>query len=151
MKWLWLSAAVLALDLGSKSLMASILATGDIAVMPGFNLALVYNTGMGFGMLADAKWRLLLLLLPLVVCAVLLYWLHTATSTLFRVAIALVIGGALGNLYERFAHGMVTDFIDVYIHKWHWPTFNIADTAISVGAVIMIVYFYRQDRASRQP
>lgn len=147
MRWLWLALAVTAADLGSKELAESMLGDGRVPLLPGLNLALAYNTGMAFGMLQDDKWRLLLLLLPLPVCGVLLYWLHTATSTLSRAAIALIIGGALGNLYERLMFGKVTDFIDVYVGQWHWPTFNVADSAITVGAVILCFCFYLEDSA----
>ena len=147
MRWLWLSLVVIAVDLGSKELATSMLSGNRISLLPGLDLTLAYNTGMAFGLLRDEKWRLLLLLLPLPICGVLLYWLHTATSTVSRVAIALVIGGALGNLYERMMFGKVTDFIDLYLGQWHWPTFNVADSAITIGAVILCFCFYREGGA----
>ncbi|MGV0005356.1 MAG: signal peptidase II [Candidatus Porifericomitaceae bacterium WSBS_2022_MAG_OTU9] len=145
MKWLWLSVVVIAADLASKEAARQILADAPIALMPGLNLSLVYNTGMAFGLLSDEQWRLPLLLLPLVICVVLLHWLYTATSVLLRLALALVIGGAIGNLYERLLLGKVTDFIDAYLYKWHWPTFNVADSAITIGVVILVFCLWKDE------
>ena len=143
-KWLWLSLAVVALDQISKAMASSeLIAYGPpVAVMPHVNLYLVYNSGAAFSLLAAAGgWqRWLLTIVAVLVVWFLVVWLGklSAEQRLSAAAIALVIGGAIGNLIDRLLFGHVVDFIDLYYENHHWPTFNIADTAITVGVMLLI-------------
>jgi len=144
LSWLWLSAAVIALDQLTKFIVIDALQPYvPHPVIPGFlNWTLAFNTGAAFSFLADQQgWqRWLFTGLALVVSAVLARWLARTPRADWRTALplALVIGGALGNLIDRVRFGHVTDFIQVYYQQWAFPSFNIADSAISVGAVLLV-------------
>ena len=120
-------------------------------VFPGFNLTLVHNPGAAFSFLSDAGgWqRYFFIVLTTVIGMALLVWLARlpAGRAMLACALALVIGGAAGNLWDRLQHGYVIDFIDVSLaDKWSWPVFNIADSAITVGAVLLILDSFRGSR-----
>ena len=144
--WLVLSAIVIALDQLTKEIaLATLEPYTPHAVIPGFlNWTLAFNTGAAFSFLHDAGgWqRWLFSILAIGVCSVLVVWLRRLARAEWRTALplALVIGGALGNLIDRLRVGRVTDFIEVYHQQWSWPAFNVADSAISVGAVLLIVF-----------
>jgi signal peptidase II len=143
-KWLWVSALVLVLDQGSKLLADSTMVLHDpIELLPSLALTKAYNTGAAFSFLGDASgWqRWFFIGLALVVCGVLLAWLRRLHATERRTALALtlILGGAVGNLIDRVLYGHVIDFIDVYYRTWHWPTFNIADSAIAIGAALLVL------------
>jgi len=144
--WLILSAIVIALDQLTKHIVLAVLQPyTPVPVIPGLlNWTLAFNTGAAFSFLHDAGgWqRWLFSVLAIVVCSVLVVWLRRLPRTDWRTALplALVIGGALGNLIDRVRFGRVTDFIEVYHQQWSWPAFNVADSAISVGAVLLIVF-----------
>lgn len=104
-----------------------------LPVVPGLNLTFGRNTGVSFGLLADTPWWVLGGL-TLVMVLGLIVWLWRSADVLVSGAIGLVIGGALGNALDRVRYGGVTDFIDVYVASYHWPTFNLADVAIVTGA-----------------
>lgn len=145
LKWLWLSAVVISLDLWTKSIASANLSLNGLGVawFPGFNFTLMHNTGAAFSFLNDAGgWqRWFFTVVALLVSAVLLVWLHRLPkdNRWLAVALALILGGALGNVYDRMTLGYVVDFIDVYYGTYHWPAFNIADSAISVGALMFII------------
>ncbi|MDP2787627.1 MAG: signal peptidase II [Pseudomonadota bacterium] len=141
--WLWLSALVLVLDQLSKlAVIERLTAYVDvIAVTSFFNLVHVHNTGAAFSLFADQPgWqRGFFVAVALVAAGVILYLLRkTAGRRLFSVALALILGGAVGNVIDRILYGHVIDFLDIYVNTWHWPAFNVADSAISVGAVLLI-------------
>jgi len=106
-----------------------------------FNLVLVFNTGVSFGMLrgAAAWWPWALSALALVIVAVLLNWLRRQPEPFLATAVGLVAGGALGNVVDRVRIGAVVDFLDFYVGTWHWPSFNTADIAISAGVGLLLV------------
>lgn len=110
--------------------------------MPYFNLTYVHNTGAAFSFLSEAGgWqRWFFAVLALVISAVLSVWLARLQKheTLLALALSLVLGGAIGNLIDRLAYGYVIDFLDVYYDTWHWPAFNIADSAITLGVMLML-------------
>ena len=112
-----------------------------IAVTPFFNLVVVWNRGVSFGMFDNAStlgpW--LLSGLALAVVAVLLIWLRRADHPLTAAGLGLIIGGALGNVIDRVRFGAVIDFLDFHVLGWHWPAFNVADSAICVGAGLLLV------------
>lgn len=144
MKWFWVSAVVLILDQCSKLLADTMLVLQQpVAVMPLVAIRKAYNTGAAFSFLSDAAgWqRWFFIGLALVVIAVLVTWLRRlpAGQTRTALALALILGGAVGNLIDRVVYGYVIDFIDFYYGSWHWPTFNIADSAIFIGAVLLLL------------
>ncbi len=112
-----------------------------IPVFPSFNLVMGWNRGVSFGMFDSQsplnQW--LLIALALAIVMYLLVWLKRADGRRIRIAIGLIIGGALGNVIDRIHYGAVADFLDVYIGDYHWPAFNIADAGITVGAVILVL------------
>lgn len=144
--WLLLSLLVIALDQLTKQIaLAELQAYVPHPVIPGFlNWTLAFNPGAAFSFLAGADgWqRWLFTALAIGVSAVLAFWLARTPRADWRNAtpLALIIGGALGNLIDRLRLGHVTDFIQVYYQDWAWPAFNIADSAISVGAVMLVVF-----------
>lgn len=152
LRWLWLSAVVVGLDQLTKSLAVSYLTLHEpLAVVPFFNLTLTYNPGAAFSFLSDeGGWqRWLFIGLAVVVVTFLVLWLRkTPRGRIWLpLALALVLGGALGNLWDRVVLGEVVDFLDVYYGRWHWPAFNIADSAISVGAVMLLLSaFFSEER-----
>ena len=144
LKWLWLSLLAVLLDQWSKLAIAdSMQLYQSIPIMPYFNLTYVHNTGAAFSFLSEAGgWqRWFFAGLALVISAVIAVWLARLKQheTLLAVALSLVLGGAMGNLIDRLAYGYVIDFLDVYYQTWHWPAFNIADSAITLGVILMLV------------
>ncbi len=145
--WLWLSLVIIVLDLWTKYLATSYLEYAQpVPVLPFFNLTLLHNTGAAFSFLAGASgWqRWFFAILAVVVSGVLIRWLMTLRDDRWlAIAIALILGGALGNLYDRLTLGYVVDFLHFYWQDYHFPAFNIADSAITVGAALMILDLFR--------
>ena len=155
--WLWLSLAIIVLDQLSKHIVLGALQPYvPHPVIPGFlNWTLAFNTGAAFSFLADQQgWqRWLFSGLAIVVSAVLARWLAKTPRSDWRTALplALVIGGALGNLIDRVRFGHVTDFIQVYYQQWAFPSFNVADSAISIGAVLLVFFgLFAQGKSAEQ-
>ncbi|MEN8206698.1 MAG: signal peptidase II [Pseudomonadota bacterium] len=151
MKWLWVSVVVLILDQCTKLLADAMLSMQQtVVLLPFLALRKAYNYGAAFSFLGDASgWqRWFFIVLALVVIGILVAWLHRLPSgnTGARVALVLILGGAAGNVIDRLVYGYVIDFIDVFYGSWHWPTFNIADSAISVGACLLLVDAFREHR-----
>lgn len=151
LKWLWVSALVIALDQLSKLWASTSLNYAEpVNLLPSLNFTLMHNTGAAFSFLSQAGgWqRWVFAVLAVLISTILVVWL-TRLKTDQRwmaVALTLVLGGALGNVWDRIYLGYVVDFIDVYYEQWHWPAFNIADSAIFVGAVMLIVDSLRGER-----
>lgn len=157
MKWLWLSALAVVLDqLTKKFAEANLILHHPVAVMPSFNWTLMYNKGAAFSFLSDAGgWqRWLFVGLSSVISIGLFFWLKNLTqadsqlinegktkqaNNVLYAAIALVLGGAIGNLIDRAVYGQVTDFIQLYYSSYYFPAFNIADSAITLGAGLLIL------------
>jgi signal peptidase II len=141
-RWLALAAAVLALDLASKAWVASVFEPGQGRDVTGFlRLVLVYNEGAAFSFLAGAGgWqRWLFMALAVAICAVLLVMLRRQhADPLVAAALALVLGGALGNLWDRATLGHVVDFVLVHAGSHAFPAFNVADSAITVGVALLL-------------
>jgi signal peptidase II len=141
---LFVSVAVFVLDAFTKWLVKEkIPLDGNVDLIPGlFRLTHLENTGAAFSLFADSPgpWpgRLLVVfsVIALVVITVLL-WRHGATINVATVSLALFLGGTLGNLCDRLLRGRVTDFLDFYVGPHHWPPFNVADSAIVVGALLL--------------
>ncbi len=139
---------VFLLDRLTKSVITSYLAVGDlIPVVPGFfNIVHVRNRGAAFGIFGGGGTAsvVVLAIVSAVAIAVLLYLIKEATTRLQIFALSLITGGALGNLVDRVMLGEVVDFLDLYARGYHWPAFNVADSAITVGVVLALVSFYRK-------
>ncbi|HEC15482.1 MAG TPA: lipoprotein signal peptidase [Sedimenticola sp.] len=152
LRWLWLSAAVIGLDLGTKRLAETVLSPYEpLKLTSFFDLTLMYNTGAAFSFLSDQDgWqRWFFVVVAVLVTLVLGGWLATLKTgeRLAAAALSLIIGGALGNLVDRVLYGHVTDFIHLHYQQWYWPAFNIADSAITVG-VVLILLARRPDSAA---
>lgn len=142
--WLLLSALIIVADQISKYLASTALIIHQpVSIVPGLNLTLVHNTGVAFSFMSDSgDWaRWFLVALALLVSLVITIWLFRLPAGLrvMPAALALVLGGALGNVWDRIQYGYVVDFIDVYYDVWHWPAFNVADSAITIGAALLII------------
>lgn len=140
--WLGLSALVLIIDQLTKILAKSNLFEGSPKVVNEFlNWTLVYNPGAAFSFLAQAGgWQRWLLTGFGIGAAAIMVWLMRkhAHQTVFALALSLLLAGAIGNVIDRMTYGAVVDFIDVHYLDWHWPAFNIADSAITLGVVLLI-------------
>ena len=150
LRWLWLSVAVLMLDQITKQLVESNFLVFEVMpLLPSVNLTLVYNEGAAFSFLSNqGGWqRWFFILIGLTVSLVLVIWINrlAVTQRLSAIALSLVVGGAVGNILDRLLLGHVVDFIDVYYREWHWPAFNVADSAISVGVVLMLIDVVREE------
>ncbi len=140
-----IAVAVLLLDRATKWLVASRIALHDsISIIPGFfRLTHVQNRGAAFGLFSESpeSWKVAMLVLfslvALVVVSALL-WKNSHTMTSTGVGLALILGGALGNLWDRILAGHVVDFLLFYLGNYQWPAFNVADTAIVVGALLLV-------------
>jgi signal peptidase II len=144
MKYYWISVLVIVLDQITKYIADNALDYRvPVDVMPSLNMTLVYNQGAAFSFLSDAGgWqRWFFMALSLIVSVVLIFWLRSVDKHRSYLAwgLALILGGAVGNLIDRSLYGYVIDFIDVYYRSLHWPAFNIADSAISLGAGLLIL------------
>lgn len=158
LQWLWLAVLVIALDLVSKAFVSSHMFLGEsIEVLPFFSWTLAHNYGAAFSFLHDAGgWqRWFFGAIAVVVSAGIVFWLYKLPASGARFlgcALALVLGGALGNLYDRMTLGYVVDFIHVHYGSWHFPAFNIADSGITVGAIMLVidsVFFEKQREKQR--
>lgn len=144
LRWLWLSAVVIVLDQATKYLASGLLDYGvPVPVLPFFNLTLAHNPGAAFSFLAEASgWqRWFFIGIALVVSVLIVGWMKRLSprENWLAAALALILGGAIGNVIDRVMYGYVVDFIDLYYGAWHWPAFNIADSAITVGVAIMLI------------
>jgi len=141
-RWLWISAAVIVADQVTKLAILAALRDGDVwRVTPFFSLVLTFNTGAAFSFLAGASgWqRWMFAAIAIVASIVLVALLRRGGTALYSAGLALVLGGALGNLYDRLAIGKVVDFLLFHYAGWAYPAFNVADSAITIGAVCLVV------------
>jgi len=143
LKWLWLTLLAVLLDQGSKlTIDATMRLYESIPIAPYFNLTYVHNTGAAFSFLSEAGgWqRWFFSGLALTISVAITIWLAKLQKHehLLAAALALILGGAVGNLIDRVAYGYVIDFIDVYYGNAHFPAFNIADAAINLGVFLML-------------
>lgn len=143
LKWLWLSLLALILDQASKLTVDSAMQLYEsFPVLPYFNLTYVHNTGAAFSFLSHAGgWqRWFFAGLAITISIAITVWLAKLqkNEVLLAAALSLVLGGAVGNLIDRLAYGYVIDFLDFYYQDWHFPAFNIADSAITLGVILML-------------
>jgi signal peptidase II len=152
LRYLWLALLVLLLDQASKFWVMAVFDPYDrLAVLPVFNLVLVFNEGAAFSFLSDAGgWqRYFFIGLAAVVSVVLVFWLARLQrhQRLEAAALALLLGGAVGNLIDRLWLGHVVDFLDFHWRGWHWPAFNLADSAITLGVALLLLDSLRSWRS----
>ncbi|MEP7328307.1 MAG: signal peptidase II [Betaproteobacteria bacterium] len=148
-RWLGLSVAIIALDLLTKAWVTAVFREGqELPVTSFFSLVLAYNAGAAFSFLAGAGgWqRWFFAIIALVASGFLIWMLRRGGSRTLRVGLALILGGALGNLWDRVTLGRVTDFLLFHYAGWSWPAFNVADSAITIGAVCLILDSFRSRR-----
>lgn len=155
LRFLWLSVIVFVFDQWTKlAILDSIELYQSIQITGFFNLTHVHNYGAAFSFLSDSGgWqRWFFTAIALGVSVMILWWLKGTDKKqlLLPVAFALILGGALGNVYDRVIYGYVVDFLDVYYKQWHWPAFNIADSAICLGAVLLIIDMFKNGETQGQ-
>ena len=142
-RWFALAAAIVVADQIVKGIVLRAFAPGESRALTDFlNLVLVFNKGAAFSLFAQAPgWQTPLLSAFAIIAAIVVGWfiVRSPDKTLFCLGLALILGGAIGNVIDRLRFGHVVDFVDVHAFGWHWPAFNVADSAISVGAVILIL------------
>jgi signal peptidase II len=146
--WLWLSAAVIFLDQVTKQMIVKNFSWYESkAIVPHLNLVYMKNTGAAFSMLSNAP-ALVFVALGVAVSIGILVWLrrNPRGQTMIALAFCLILGGALGNVIDRVTRAFVVDFIDFYWGHWHFAAFNVADSAITVGAGLLILDMLMQSR-----
>ena len=152
LKYLFITSLVIFFDQVSKWLMMSWLSLYEtVVIMPYFNLTMAHNEGAAFSFLAQAGgWqRWFFIGLALIISVVLFVWLAKLkpTEKLEAISLSLILGGAIGNVIDRISYGYVVDFIDLYIGHNHWPVFNIADSAICIGAILLVADSFKSETA----
>jgi len=155
LKWLGLSLVVFLLDQFSKWwVVKEFQLYESIQLIPSLNFTYVHNTGAAFSFLSSAGgWqRWFFVVASLIAIVFLLFWLKRllVSERWLAITLSLILGGAVGNLFDRIAYGYVVDFIDVYYQSWHWPVFNLADSAISVGVVMLLVDTFRGQASTKK-
>ncbi|MBI2792582.1 MAG: signal peptidase II [Gammaproteobacteria bacterium] len=143
LKWFWFLPLYFALDVGSKWLVLQKLSLGESTqVFSWLNFTLAYNRGIAFSLLSNHELigKIFLISFIVVICIGVAVWLaKTPTNDKWSgFSLSLILGGALGNLFDRLYYGYVIDFIDFHIQHWHWYTFNLADCFITIGAIMSI-------------
>jgi signal peptidase II len=155
-RWFALSALVVFFDYISKIAVLRSFSPGESRVVTSFfNLVLVFNKGAAFSFLAAAQgWQTLLFAVIAIAASVLVSFLilKNRERGFLCSGLALILGGALGNLYDRLVYGQVVDFLDFHAAGWHWPAFNVADSAITVGAGILILesFMHREETSEKR-
>lgn len=150
-RWLWLAIVIFLADIGIKYVVMNNMGYGwanRIEILPFFNLLYVHNYGAAFSFLSDqAGWqRWLFTGIAFVATGLLTYWMSKlpAKEKWNNIAYAMIIGGAVGNVFDRVIHGFVVDYLDFYWGNYHWPAFNLADMAICLGAAMIILDGFRK-------
>ncbi len=154
--WFLISIFTLVLDQITKYWALKMLhAYEGVSVMPCLNWTLMFNTGAAFSFLDSAgSWHIALFEgFSLLMSLVIVFWImrKNTTNSFELLALSLILGGAVGNLIDRFNHGYVVDFIDVFYKTHHWPAFNIADSAITLGGVALLIGWAREKKSTVSP
>jgi signal peptidase II len=148
--WLVVAALVVVVDQASKLVVLAYFHPGERLPLTGFfNLVLAYNPGSAFSFLAKAggwqKWLFVCLALAISTWILYMLWRQPEQKQQ-SLALALVLGGAIGNVIDRITYGAVVDFLDFYLADWHWPAFNLADAGICAGAALLLWASWREER-----
>jgi signal peptidase II len=154
--WLCLAAVLVVLDFWTKNLASQNLSLyRPVELTSWLNLTLAHNEGAAFSFLAGAGgWqRWFFSVVAVVISLILMVWLWRLPnrSRLLPVSISLVLGGAIGNLIDRIRYGYVVDFIDVHVDGWHWPAFNLADSVIVIGVILLLIEGFLPRRGPEPP
>ncbi|MEO0317569.1 MAG: hypothetical protein RL404_1246 [Pseudomonadota bacterium] len=143
MLWLGVAIVVVLLDQVTKITMTRLLPYGQAEYVNHYlNLVMVYNKGAAFSFLSDQSgWQRYFFSALAAAVSIFIVWMlnRNATQRLFCWSLSLILGGAIGNLIDRLAYGHVIDFLDFHVNAWHWPAFNVADSAITVGAALFVL------------
>ncbi|MFT5503634.1 MAG: signal peptidase II [Gammaproteobacteria bacterium] len=151
LEFLWISALIIILDQISKQIALDQLPMHrPVSVIPGLDWYLTFNPGAAFSFLADAGgWqRWFFTITTIIISTVILVWISRLqkNETISAISLCLIFGGAIGNLIDRVNYGYVIDFVQVWLGSYPWPAFNIADAAISIGAVVLLLTSFRQEQ-----
>ena len=150
-------AALLAVvDQLTKQLAVDRLGLSEVhTVVPGINLVLVLNQGAAFGFLADSggwqRWFFVIVGIAISILIMISLLRKNPDSALCKLGLALILGGAVGNIIDRVSRGYVIDYVDLHWRAWHWPAFNVADLAISIGALVVLFGLFRSTRTALGP
>lgn len=148
LKWLWCAILFMLLDMGSKYWIKNNFIFEKVLFISSYcNFYYVFNAGLAFGLLSNMNkiyyWLLIWIsVLLIIVFIILLCESVKYLKKCYYLAYSMMIGGALGNLFDRVVYGKVLDFVDIHVNNWHWPIFNIADIEICVGVIILIMRSY---------
>ncbi|MDR0233769.1 MAG: signal peptidase II [Zoogloeaceae bacterium] len=153
-RYLLVAGLVFLADQATKLMILANFAMGEyVTLTPFFNLTLLYNPGAAFSFLADAsgwqRWFFVFLALAISLWILVLFWRHPERYR-ENIALALIMGGALGNAADRLAYGAVVDFLDFHLGGYSWPAFNLADTGITIGAALLVLDAWLAGRAGRK-
>jgi signal peptidase II len=151
-RWLWLALAVLVVDWGTKrAILAQFRPGEELPVLPFFSLVLAFNPGAAFSFLAgEPGWQRWFFTIIAIVASIVIVWLLRRGGTvLFCAGLALILGGAVGNLWDRLTIGQVVDFLLFHWRGWSYPAFNAADSAITVGAALLIIDSFRHPSGAK--
>lgn len=148
LKWLWLSMFLMLLDIGSKYWIKTSFYIGEKIFISSYcNYYYSHNSGIAFGLFSNFNASHRWLFIWIIILIIMIFIISLCISvkyigTYYYVAYSIIIGGALGNLFDRILYGAVIDFIDLHINNWHWPTFNVADMEICTGVIILMLRNY---------
>jgi len=153
LSFLWLTLLVFLADWWTKKLaLRDLIPYEAIPIFPSLNFTLAFNTGAAFSFLdGSIFWSNLLFgCIAFAISVGILIWLYRLSQEdrLMSIALTLILGGALGNLWDRIWHKHVIDFIDLYLGKWHWPVFNLADAAVCLGAILIIYKWTKAEKTN---
>lgn len=147
----FISAIVVFLDyLTKKIIISKVMLYESISVSPFLNIVHVQNKGAAFSILSNLGNHYFIGISVIAIIAIVVY-LSRLSKGLELVALSLILGGAVGNLIDRIQIGKVTDFIDVFVGKWHWPAFNVADSALTIGIVLFLLANIKQGKETKEP
>ena len=153
--WLWLALFIIVLDQTTKLLITHLLTYQQVVpITPFFNLVLAHNPGAAFSFLSNAPgWQNWFLgIIAAIISLIIVIWLYNLKTqkTFEAIALSLILGGAVGNLLDRIIHGFVIDFLDFYFKMYHWPAFNIADSSIVIGTIILAYgYLFKSNKIEK--
>lgn len=152
LNWVWLALLVFAVDIITKYKVSELIQLNQqVQVTDFFNLVHLHNTGAAFSFLSQASgWQnTFFMIIASVISMAVALWLFLSRDAMIRACgLSLILGGALGNLWDRLHYGYVIDFLDFHYAGWHWPAFNVADTAICIGAMFVLVDAFIAEKRS---
>jgi signal peptidase II len=145
-----ISSIVIFLDyLTKKIIVSKIMLYESINILPFLNIVHVQNRGAAFSILSNMGNKYFIGISVIAIIAIVIY-LSRLTKGLELVALSLILGGAVGNLIDRILIGKVTDFIDIFVGRWHWPAFNVADSALTIGIVLFLLAAFKQGKETKR-